>query len=392
MPTAGPSSRRHVVPARRGAGGAHVGGPALEPLEGRSVLDATLPLVTLAIADGAVSERDQDQGAFVITRFGNTDAPLRVNFQISGGATPGVDYLGLSNAATIPAGRRSVRIPVVPIDDLDVEGPESVRIVLSPDAAYRLDDANPLNRNLKVVIQDDDVLPTVTLATPDADAAEIGQETATFTVRRTGPADLPLTVSFRIGGSATPGADYQEIPTTVTIQPGRRAAFVTVRPLGDGLFEGDETVRLTVLPAGAGQYQLLTGRPESFRRTVVIRDRPLVGLAVLDPVATTTPGDDAAFLVYRTGRTDAELRVSYQMEGTAVMGTDYAILPQFITIPAGQSSVRVVIAGIGASLPGPSRTARLTLLAQAGYNLNPFDAGAVSAYVRMIEDSTPPQG
>jgi hypothetical protein len=199
-------------------------------------------------------------------------------------------------------------------------------------------------------------------------------------------------VRFRVGGSAAPGADYEGVPGSVTIQPGKRAAFVTVRPFNDALFEGDESVRITVLPADAGQYQLLTGRPDTFRKKVVVRDKPLVGLAVTDPLATSFPGDDAEFLAYRTGALGSELRVSYQLEGTAVAGTDYALLPQFITIPAGDQFTRVTIRGLNASLSSPVKTVRLTLLGQSGYNLNLSDAGTVSAFVRIIDDTTPPQG
>jgi hypothetical protein len=359
--------------------------PALEPLEPRAHMDASLPLVTLGVADADAAERDQNQGRFVITRFGNTDAPLRVDFTISGGATPGVDYLGLATHATIPAGRRSVSLPIVPIDDLDVEGDESVRIVLAQSAGYRLGDALT-DRNQKIIIRDDDVLPTVTVATPDAEAEEIGLTPATFTIRRTGPTDLPLTVSFRVAGSATPGDDYDALPDSVTILPGRRAAFVTVRPHADALFEGDETVRLTLRVSTDGRYRLTPGNPDGIKRTVVIRDRPLVGLAVTDPAGTSVPGDDAEFLVYRTGRTDAPLQVSYQAGGTAVMGTDYRVLPQFITIPAGQSSVRVRIIGLGGSLSAPEKTVRLTLLGLAGYNLNSGEPASVTGVVRLLDD------
>ncbi|MBY0312591.1 MAG: hypothetical protein K2W85_11015 [Phycisphaerales bacterium] len=365
-------------------------GAAFEPLEQRVALDATLPLVTLSVTDSFSAERDSDQGRFVITRFGNTDSPLRVNFQILGTATPGEDYLALRGFATIPAGRRSVNIPVVPIDDLADEPNETVRLLILQDGAYRRDEINPANRTLSITIQDDDNVPTVTLATPDDRAGEVGNDEATFAIRRTGPIDLPLTVTFRIGGSATPDTDYQALPVSVTIPVGRRASFLTVRALNDAAFEGDETVRLTLLESEQGLYQLKFDEPGRIRRVVTIADRPLVTLRVTDPLATSEPDDVAEFTVSRTGLTDAALRVSYMLEGSAVAGTDYDRPPPVITIPAGQSSVRVIIRGLSADLSQPFKTIRLTLRPLQTYNLNFADAGTISAFVTIIDDTVPP--
>ncbi len=377
---------RAHTPRRRGLSP----GPVLEGLESRLAFNTTLPLVTLSVADGVSSERDSDQGRFVITRFGNTDTPLRVNFQILGTATPGEDYLALRGFATIPAGRRSVSIPVVPIDDLADEPNETVRLLILQDPNYRRDEINPANRTLSITIHDDDNVPTVTLATPDDRASEVGNDEATFAIRRTGPVDLPLTVTFRVGGSATPGTDYQALPVSVTIPVGRRAAFLTVRAVNDTVFEGNETVRITLQESEEGLYQLKFDEPGRIRRVVTIADRPMVSLRVTDPLATSVPDDEAEFTISRTGPTEASLRVSYLLEGSAIAGVDYERPPAVITIPAGQSSVRVAIRGLSADLSQPFKTIRLTLRPLQTYNLNFADAGTISAFVTIIDDTVPP--
>lgn len=362
----------------------------MERLESRQAFDAALPLVTLSVTDGMSAEHNSDQGRFVITRFGNTDTPLRVNFRILGTATPGEDYLGLRGFATIPAGRRSVNIPVVPIDDLIDESSETVRLLILPDAAYTRDEANPANRTLSIPIVDDDNVPTVTVATPDDHAAELGNDEAMFTIRRTGPVALPLTVALRVGGSATPGVDYQALPTSITFPVGRRAVFLTVRAMNDAAFEGNETVRVTVLESDQGAYRLAADEPGRVQRVVAIVDRPLVSLRVTDPLATSVPDDVAEFTVSRTGPTDEALRVSYLLEGSAVAGVDYQRPARRIVIPAGESFVRVVIRGLGVDLSQGLKTVRLTLRPLQTYNLNFADAGTISAYITIIDDSTPP--
>jgi hypothetical protein len=384
-------SRTHSFMRRRNTMRTGTAGPAMEALEPRSLLDSALPLLILSVANGSPAEHNTQPGTFLITRFGNTDQPLRVSFQIGGSATPGVDYTGLSGMATIPAGRRSVTLPIIPIDDLDVEGPETVRVTLSTDNThYRLDQSTALNRSRAMTIKDDDVFPVVTLALPDPTVSETGNDTATITVRRTGAAALPLTVDLRIAGSATPGVDYDALPTSITILPGRRAAFLTVRAMNDALFEGNESVRVILQVPDDNRYTLQADQPATTRRAVFIQDRPLVTLLVTDPLATSFPGDTAEFVVFRSGPVDQRLQVSYRLEGSAIMGTDFAQLPTVITIPAGSSFTRIVIHGIDAVLTQQVKSLRLTLTQLATYNLDTSSQGRSSGVVSIIDDSVPP--
>ncbi|HEY2951233.1 MAG TPA: Calx-beta domain-containing protein [Verrucomicrobiae bacterium] len=95
--------------------------------------------------------------------------------------------------------------------------------------------------------------PIVTVVARDPVATEPGStsnvlDTATFVVRRTGNTDRPLTVFYRLGGTASNGIDYAELPNSVTIAPGERSAAVMVAPLDDNLVEGPESVVITSVP------------------------------------------------------------------------------------------------------------------------------------------------
>ncbi len=362
--------------------------PAFERLDQRALLDSTLPLVTMQIIDSAVAEEGPDTGSIRLRRTGELDQPLFVFFQIQqpdpptqrGVATNGIDYIGLSNIVRIPAGRRSVIIPIIPIDDLEVEGPEVVRFTILENEAYRLDTTNILNRTGTIVIQEDDSLPLVTIAARDATAAEIGGadvsavDTATFVIRRTGDKALPLAVFFRIRGSATHGVDYERItprgvPPRVVIPAGRLQTAITIRPINDSLFEGDETVRIILQPSGDLSYALNTDNPAEVSSFITLLDKPLVSLLVTDPYGTQFPQDTASFTLLRTGPIDRPLQVQYSLGGTGVAGADYRRLPQVLTIPAGQATLLVPIRGLGNDQIGP-RTVRLTLLSANTYNLN----------------------
>ncbi len=71
---------------------------------------------------------------FVIRRSGSTNLSISVPFVLLGTASNGVDYLQVPGFVTIPAGERSARVVVSPIDDTLREGVETVvlRLVPSP--------------------------------------------------------------------------------------------------------------------------------------------------------------------------------------------------------------------------------------------------------------------
>ena len=72
--------------------------------------------------------------------------------------------------------------------------------------------------------------------------------TATFALRRSGDTNIPLTVYYRLSGTASNGVDYESLPHSVTIPAGARVARVVVVPIDDNLVEGPESVVLTIVP------------------------------------------------------------------------------------------------------------------------------------------------
>ncbi|MBC8108014.1 MAG: metallophosphoesterase, partial [Anaerolineae bacterium] len=89
-------------------------------------------------------------------------------------------------------------------------------------------------------------LPIVSVQPTDASGAEAGTNPAVFTISRTGSTAAPLTVNFALGGSAVMGADYQNVPLSITIPIGSSSAIVQLNPINDFLAEGAESVTLTL--------------------------------------------------------------------------------------------------------------------------------------------------
>ncbi|PPT05539.1 hypothetical protein CKA32_006864 [Geitlerinema sp. FC II] len=85
----------------------------------------------------------------------------------------------------------------------------------------------------------------VSLEILDPEAHEDG-DAAVFAVTREENLDETLVVNYQIGGSANRDSDYQPLTGSVTLEPGQKAATISVVPNYDLLAEGDETVEITL--------------------------------------------------------------------------------------------------------------------------------------------------
>jgi hypothetical protein len=198
--------------------------------------------------------------------------------------------------------------------------------------------------------------PVVTIVASDHHAAEAEQEIGAFTVSRTGNTEASLLVFYELSGTARNGADYQELPGTITIPAGAVSAPITIKPINDSLAEGTETIVATLVPSRTlspiEPYRV--GFPSSDVILLADNDspdtvKPVVTIEATDPLASEIPEvppgmglpqryDPAIFTVRRTGSTDAALEVRYRIEGTAVNGVDYTKLSGVVRIPPGSAT------------------------------------------------------
>jgi len=93
-----------------------------------------------------------------------------------------------------------------------------------------------------IIASDSPIVPVVHILATDPCAAELGQETGTFTVFRDGPTSVSLTVRYSLAGSASNGVDYAALSGEVTIPVGASSAPITISPVDDNLVEGSESV------------------------------------------------------------------------------------------------------------------------------------------------------
>ncbi len=137
-----------------------------------------------------------------------------------------------------------------------IEGTASVTVT---DGRLTLTNASGASNNRINFIDITQTSPVVTISANDADAAEPGSEAANFVVARSGSTTSALTVNYAIGGTATNNVDYDSISNSVVIPAGAASVNIRIQPKNDFLFEGDETVSLSL--ANSDNY--VTGAPSS---------------------------------------------------------------------------------------------------------------------------------
>jgi len=320
-----------------------------------------LPLVTVTASDPSASEVGPNTGTFTVTRTGgNQSLPLTVYYSVSGTAGNGNDYQTLPGWVQIPAYATTANVTVTPLWDGTVEGTETVVLTVTDTAYYDL--ASPSSATVN--IQDaPPATSVVTVAATDASASEVGPNTGTFTVTRTGgDQSSVLTVYYSLSGTAGNGSDYQTLPGWVQIPAYAPTANVTVTPLWDGTVEGTEAVVLTV--QANASYEM--GSPSS--ATVNIQDASVVTIAATDAWASELGPDPGTFTVTRTGGDlSGPLTVSLQTPtGTATPGADYSALPATVTIAAWAASAPITVTPLQEGNNNEGRETVILTLASSG--------------------------
>jgi hypothetical protein len=109
--------------------------------------------------------------------------------------------------------------------------------------------------------------PTVTLNVAERTAIEGGDRAAALIVRRSSGIENPLTVFYRMTGSARNGGDCEKLEGSVVIPTGSHEATIEIIAIDDGLQERTERMAVHLRPAPR-KYRL----GAAHRRVIEIRD------------------------------------------------------------------------------------------------------------------------
>lgn len=207
----------------------------------------------------------------------------------------------------------------------------------------------------------------VSVVASDDTAGETPVDNAEFIVRLVdGIPVLPVTINYSVAGSASPGNDFARLSGSVTLGILQPEASITIEVSGnDGVFEGDETVTITLLEEEDGGDGDDDGGVIIVDGTasVTILDSPHSVTASTGANASENPASDGQITVSLGARNESgdALTVQYSVAGTATPAIDYVALSGVAVIPVGSSSASVDVTPLDDDLQEGLETVDITL-------------------------------
>lgn len=164
---------------------------------------------------------------------------VKVNYATAvGTATADVDYTAVpSTQVAFGVGATTALARVVIKSD----------VIDEPNETFKLNLSGPLNANLTdgqaiCTINDDDPLPSLSIANASVVEGNSGTKTSAFTVTLTGKTSQAVSVNYATSnGSASADIDYVAKTSTLNFAAGETAKLITVTVKGDTTVEGNET-------------------------------------------------------------------------------------------------------------------------------------------------------
>ncbi len=316
-------------------------------------------------------------GQFTFNLTAPLPEPTIVKYTVGGTASAVIDplsgkadYSALSGTVTIPANATQFKLDVDVIDDLLLEGDETVTITLtsaiSTGPAYKFG-APTVGVDPTVATETINDNDAATISVAGTDGQESGQPAVTsdgkFVITQSAVSATNTVVTYTILGTSTASAtvdpfsgkaDYTAITgtQTATILAGKTTVAIPVDVIDDNLIEPSETVVLKLLTPllSPTDPQVTIGTNTA---TVNIIDDDTAVASIFKLSNGFEPGtNDGQFAIILTSPSSTPTVVSYKIDGSgdATLGSDYVLrdaslnlLSGSITIPAGKTSVTLVV-------------------------------------------------
>jgi large repetitive protein len=188
---------------------------------------------------------------------------------------------------------------------------------------------------------------TVALSIGDAAVVEgnSGTTTATLTVTLSPPSGLTTTVAYTTAdGTATAGSDYVATSGTLTFAPGVTTQSISVPVIGDGVYEGTETLVVTL----SNPVNAILARTQG--TGTIANDEPTPSLSVND--VSMGEGNSGTttwiFSVALSGQSAFTTTVNYgTANGSATAGVDFVATSGTLTFSPGVTTQTIAVGVIG---------------------------------------------
>ncbi|MCU7846047.1 MAG: thrombospondin type 3 repeat-containing protein [Candidatus Thiodiazotropha sp. (ex Monitilora ramsayi)] len=289
-----------------------------------------------------IQTEDGLAAAIEVSRVGGSSGAASIDYASSDGtALAGSDYTHTAGTLDFADGQTSNTFAVPLLDDTVFEGDETVNLTLS----------NPVNASLGslsqavLTISENDPVPasgTLQFSASDYTVAENGGS-ASVTVTRTGGTSGMVSVSYATSDqTATASNDYTVTSGEVTFADGVSSQAINVPILDDMLYEGDESLCLTLSDPVGTVLGALTSA------TVTITDddpQPSSGVISIGAATYTVTENQVSvtLTITRTGGSTGAVDVNYStLDGTATASNDYLFATGVISFADGDTLDKTV--------------------------------------------------
>jgi hypothetical protein len=262
-------------------------------------------------------------------------------------ATADEDFVSTPQTITFPTGTLgpiTVSVPVLG-DETD-EPDETFNLV-----ATAADNATRNNATGTATIQDDDALPTLSIADPIAAATEgnSGTSNLNFTVSLSGPSSQTVTFQYVAVAdpdagpdSATPGQDFTSETLTGSIAAGQTETTITIPIIGDLVDEATETFVVNI-----SNVQGATLANSQGRGTINDDDGPTIRINDV----SQNEGEDFSFTVTLSAASPETISVNYTtVDNSARAGQDYTATVGTLNFLPGETAIDVTVPTIDDAL------------------------------------------
>jgi multidrug efflux pump subunit AcrA (membrane-fusion protein) len=251
------------------------------------------------------------------------------------------DDRNLDGTFIFPAGATSFDLVVNTFEDNIIETDEELTVTVGT-GIIQNDTENyrpgPLKEATLTITSPPGETPGVSVSADDQSVAEGGG--LGFTFKTDTISNQPLTVFFRLGGSARNGSDYDEIDELeIDIPAGAASVTLTVTTEDDNLVESDETVVVTInTTKRRARYE---GVGQQSASAVIEADSGDLPELRIEGGGLVGEGEVAAFTIHADQAVSQDTSINYSISGSATPGRDYQELSGTAVMHAGESHVHI---------------------------------------------------
>ncbi|WP_462318277.1 Calx-beta domain-containing protein, partial [Marinilabilia sp.] len=290
------------------------------------------PTVTLSANPTTIGE----DGISTITAQADvaSEQAISVTLLVNDESTEPEDYNITSLSISIPnlSSEGSTTLEGVP--DEIYEGDETVSISIDEVSGASAQAGTP--QSVTITISDDQSAPTVTLSASPLSINEGENSTLTATLNTAASEDV--TITLMVTNIDTDANDYSLSSTSIIVPGGNLSGTVTLSTSSDGLFEGDESLEISISEVSGGSAS--TGTPASVSLTIADNETaPVVSLSAT-PLSLDEGGNATITATLNTA-TNQDVNITLNIQNQTAGSEDYVLSSENITIPSGNLSASV---------------------------------------------------